>query len=276
MARCKTEHLSFLPLLAAAITDAGMQLLRASVYSKCGGVPQFPAMRVPVSTLSAPNNGRNDQTWAAHFARWYAELADVVLLVKDTHFDYPNPAHAALAVPFSALVGDLRGDRTFACARHPDASLSTWHVRNELWRFRLSSYRSAGADDAGNFSSAAVDLPTFLEQWLAPDEFARLAAQPLQPVCYGGSFAVRRESIVGVQRETWHKLSTALSREDNLEEGHFMERAWAAILSPPLRSHPLGAKFDACTRGAQTVPSRTAYRGALQYCLCQEGAAADA
>lgn len=30
----------------------------------------------------------------------------------------------------------------------------------------------------------------------------------------------------------WRRLSDALARVDNLEEGHFMERMWGALLGP--------------------------------------------
>ena len=86
VAQCKQEQLSFLLKLAASVTESGMQLIRISVYSKCGSMPRLPSMPIGivVQTQSTANYGRNDQTWAEHFARWYDELADVVLLVKDS------------------------------------------------------------------------------------------------------------------------------------------------------------------------------------------------
>ena len=37
-----------------------------------------------------------------------------------------------------------------------------------------------------------------------------------------------------IPRDDWSALSTALLRGDNIEEGHFAERLWAALLSPPV------------------------------------------
>ena len=37
-----------------------------------------------------------------------------------------------------------------------------------------------------------------------------------------------------VHREVWNSLGTSRTRADNIEEGHFAERTWAALLSKPL------------------------------------------
>ena len=37
-----------------------------------------------------------------------------------------------------------------------------------------------------------------------------------------------------IPRGDWSALSTALLRGDNIEEGHYVERLWAALLSPPV------------------------------------------
>ena len=299
MAQCLKQRLDAIPSLAAAVADKNIELLRVSIYSKCGRVPEKPDVRVPVSISEEENTGRNDQTWALHFARRsaarhharthacahartapppisalrYGQLADLVIVVKDTHFDYPVPAFAALAVPFDTLLDEI-DTRSFACARRADSENSVWHARDALWQFRLSDYRSALESTATtDFSPAAMDMAAFLQASLAPEEFARLADEALHPVCYGGSFVVRRSSVAKIRRETWSRLADALSRYDNLEEGHFLERAWAALLSPPLSSHPLGDSFSVFTRNAQTTIPNTTYLGALQYCLCADRAA---
>lgn len=51
------------------------------------------------------------------------------------------------------------------------------------------------------------------------------------PVCYGGVFAIKEEQILHQTETSWQNLENALTREDNLVEGHFTERMWAAILS---------------------------------------------
>ena len=57
---------------------------------------------------------------------------------------------------------------------------------------------------------------------------------PLTPVCYGGNFAVRASQITKRSKDFWRNIDHALTRADNIEEGHFQERSWAGILTETL------------------------------------------
>ena len=59
---------------------------------------------------------------------------------------------------------------------------------------------------------------------------------PLTPVCYGGNFAAKATQIYP-RKDLWKRMVTSLSRTNDIEEGHFAERAWAGILSYPLNSN---------------------------------------
>jgi len=62
------------------------------------------------------------------------------------------------------------------------------------------------------------------------------AASPeLVQVCYGGIFAASYRNIMRVDESVWTGAEVALSRGDNIEEGHFMERSWGRLLATPLR-----------------------------------------
>ena len=54
------------------------------------------------------------------------------------------------------------------------------------------------------------------------------------PICYCGSFLTTVRQIRRAPIEDWSLLLQTLSRGDNIEEGHYMERLWAALLSNPL------------------------------------------
>jgi hypothetical protein len=58
--------------------------------------------------------------------------------------------------------------------------------------------------------------------------------RPYTPVCYGGSYAVQVSRIQQVPLPIRKRLEDSLSRADNIEEGHFAERTWAALFMPPL------------------------------------------
>ena len=285
VAHCFSQTLDSLRVIDAALAGASLDLRRVSIYSKCGRVPERPTLRVPVSVSVVPNVGRNDQTYAAHFAEHYDELADVVLLVKDTHFDERDKKRGGRETvrpqDFPLLLQDLNHSRNIACGRSP-SSRSVWFWRENLWAFRIAGYDPTTA--SANFSASAVNMGAFLQATLAPEEYSRLAAETMLPVCTGGTFLCRASSVTSVQRETWRRLAHALARFDNLEEGHFMERTWSALLSPPFSTHPLakefllGAAASAPTeadrhRAAHNDKSRRkrstrAYLGAVPHCNC--------
>ena len=62
-----------------------------------------------------------------------------------------------------------------------------------------------------------------------------MSDRSIVPVCYGGSFAARRESFNLTSLRVWRLLARALERGDNIQEGSHVERLWAALLMRPLR-----------------------------------------
>merc|ERR1740133_716411 len=58
-------------------------------------------------------------------------------------------------------------------------------------------------------------------------------ALDLVPVCFGGRFMTRwgQLSFDDAPIENWSTITKGLGRGDNIEEGHYMERWWADILS---------------------------------------------
>ncbi|KAG7362758.1 hypothetical protein IV203_026118 [Nitzschia inconspicua] len=54
------------------------------------------------------------------------------------------------------------------------------------------------------------------------------------PICFGGIFMATFERLKYAPVGDWSALAESLSRGDNIEEGHFMERLWAALLSEPM------------------------------------------
>ena len=83
---------------------------------------------------------------------------------------------------------------------------------------------------AGNFTSPIRPMGAWLKAMTGVD----LGTRGLWPVCYGGNFAAAKRNIERVGRKSWENLRQSLARADNLEEGHYAERAWAGLLSPPL------------------------------------------
>ena len=125
---------------------------------------------------------------------------------------------------------------------------------------------SVGAELAARFSSNASLAGAPLET------LRRVLARPLQPVCFGGSFAAATRSIRSLPATLWSVLRAALSRGDNIEESHFMERSWAALLAEvPADGEVLDNLYRAAGAIVQLEDGRYWMRGSLDGCSCRRG-----
>ena len=219
---------------------------RITVYSKCVRAAELPqpadlphsqrGLLQLVRTRVVPNVGRNDQTYAVHLASFYNNLSDLIFCLKDTSYSSPYRQLRKIMVPPATMATHaIRAG--FACGRTPHAigkdpstgAGSLWHVRHELWQFRLRKYNSAGVVGAlsyraGGFVPANESLPEFLSGILTKRAYTTLRTQALLPVCYGGTFALIRERAHSHPQATWWRAAAALSVADDLEAGHYMER----------------------------------------------------
>ena len=118
---------------------------------------------------------------------------------------------------------------------HRGLSSSAYHLRDELFKFSIASYgrkKHTEHHDEVPFQSSFKNLGSFVL------DIIQDAAKPsyIVPVCYGGKFASTVENIKKVNRSVWvwGAANKALTRGDNIAEGHYMERSWALLLSTPL------------------------------------------
>ncbi|KAJ1617337.1 hypothetical protein T492DRAFT_497895 [Pavlovales sp. CCMP2436] len=89
---------------------------------------------------------------------------------------------------------------------------------------------SSPRDD--NQFTASISMFEFVAQALSEGELLQLLQQEFVPVCYGGSFAVARANVHTVSQGTFARLRALMERGDSIEEGHYAERLWAALLAP--------------------------------------------
>ena len=90
-------------------------------------------------------------------------------------------------------------------------------------------------------------------------------------VSYGGGFVTTRAAIRHVPQASWARIVHTLSRGENIEESHYLERSWAALLTLPLTADLEGAMTCATRRAnADTMSVSPYFSGKIQRCFCSE------
>eukprot|EP00966_Prymnesium_polylepis_P218497 5057542-Prymnesium_polylepis.1 len=181
----------------------------------------------------------------------YRDLSPVVLFLKDTSYkdgwtvlkkrQHTLPLMAAQATAAHGVGFSCRMARRHYLMHN----FSVWHLWEALGNFHSNSY--ATQHDQGNRTRSFTSPHRPMSKWLvrsgifgrdetAPEKpaFEHLLSQSVWPVCFGGGFAATRRGIHRWPKAVWERLSTALTRGDSIEEGHYVERLWAALLVPPL------------------------------------------
>ena len=110
--------------------------------------------------------------------------------------------------------------------------LSIYHLYGEWSSFHIDQY---AREETRDFSLGFKSEYRNLDHWLKSLSLKDYIQQPLTPVCYGGIFLTTRHQILKYPSSMYERIAQSLSRGDNIEEGHFAERTWAALLSKPVK-----------------------------------------
>ena len=236
-----------LRLLNSAVAE--LSLYSATVYSKCGReqmgerfLSELGDLPGRSRVITLPNVGRIDHTIAYHISNLKHDDDEVTLFLKDSVFQVHQLGWSTL--PFETVVAAAAGPFGFACVLKPglnyhsngsrDASgkrMSIWHDSYVLQRFHMTEY--------DNHKYGMMDLADFkadmtFSQWLESVDVS--FPSTMVPVCYGGNFAAKTSNMLRSQNAT-KKMVRTLSRGDNIEEGHFAERTWAALIMSRVPLH---------------------------------------
>lgn len=272
-------RIRWLRLFRAELESCGFDVRRVTVYSKCGkadvGAPAGSTV------IRLPNVGRCDHSYAHHLAGREEHGADVTLFLKDSILGGSSAEFRALRVGVCSMA-HIALTSGFACGRRPIPSAlapgssirpvrSDYHDASLLSGFEMPQYVKTHDQKADNPSVAFNASVRPLGAWLRAVDSTlaqSLFRRELVPVCYGGSFAVQGARIRAVPRLTWSRFADELKRGSNIEEGHIMERLWAALLTPPLPAEAA----DRLRRAAHSIVSARDgafwLRGSLDGCTC--------
>lgn len=215
---------------------------RVFVYSKCGTC--LPGVGNGTCTV-LDNVGRCDHTYAYHMVHARQPYADVAVFMKDSW-----RAHSMFATVELDQLVDRAARRGFVCG----SIAPVWHHPSRLSKFKLGKYNKKydwpRLSVTGHFSSEYTSLGAWVAD-MAPGEIDLNSSTKAVPVCYGGIFAATRVQLERQSPATLQRILASLQRGDNIEESHFAERTWAALLSPPPRTNRERWLVDHCVQRAQ-------------------------
>ena len=206
----------------------GHTMNSTTIISKCGNpLPFGKKMFKRIQQMTLPNVGRNDHS-IAHIMSMISENPSafenhIIVFLKDNLKLHQQAKPRSLSNMIR--VAQVNG---FGCFLKPRDGLSMYHDTATMVHFNVSKYREkVVTNDNTNFKSPYANMGAWL------DQMDLKLPTPYTSVCYGGSFAVQASRIASIPSAKWKALEQSLSRDGNIEEGHFAERSWSGLLSIP-------------------------------------------
>jgi len=214
-----------------------VELASMTIITKCGQPPDPTTLPVVARVVELPNVGRCDHSYAYFIQNMKdlltrhlpLRLEDEVIFMKDNDNTYRDSFENAFS--FQEM-RNMTQHKRFACASaiteanvfHPGEKASNVVEKYVLAEFRLDIYAGARLKTSNDFVAPVRPLVKWLE-WLKKQNAVNLPMNhDLVPVCFGGNFMTTVESILRAPVGDWNPVVQSLSRGDNIEEGHYMER----------------------------------------------------
>ena len=219
------------------------------VAVKCGIEPNRTALPADAQLVQLPNVGGCDHT----MAYWMSEVLptlpaqrtkspsnnnnEVVLFLKDAIHD----RNLTIQQDFQTLLDLALSDQAFGCLYlyTLDSPRRFYQDTYKVRKFRMKRYvrdgiRKEGVMEGGdqhhNLPIVPFKSPFFTSLRAWQNAMNIQIPRPMVPMCYGGMFMVKRSRIEQVPIPILKNITYSLSRGNNIEEGHFAERTWAALL----------------------------------------------
>ena len=244
-----TKSIEWLGDAVRGLHEKGANVTHVHIVSKCGSTPNTTSLSglagLVINVTTRRNVGRNDETFARFLVERYETLPTSLFFLKCSTGQQIKELQSKLHISVGHWLANSLATSSVGFACHLFGSIESaglYHVAEKadsfLYRKFLVAHEQnpAAAKALGNFKATWRPLRNFTRHFLSPNTLQHLDAvqHPVRRVCYGGSFATSGRNVLRIPRGDWSALSTALLRGDNIEEGHYVERLWAALLSPPV------------------------------------------
>lgn len=212
------ENISWLAQIPVVAAADGLDV-DLYVYNK-GPPLKFADFRYPpyvknAYILTLPNVGRCDHTYMHHIATFYDHLPDVCVFLPGS----ANGMHK-----WTKTYRTIR--RAYDTCDSVFVSEHVGSVRKGFGKFSINQYVATASENTIGTPPALV--PSRVRpfgRWFD----AHFAGQDSRFVCYTGIFAVHRRDVRRRPRGLYARLTQELSAGDNLEVGHYVERAWTVL-----------------------------------------------
>ena len=148
--------------------------------------------------------------------------------INSRHRSMPEMISIAQTLGFACQEEQIWGysPDSFFKICHPSAYMN-WTA---MAPYSRESYVRLPRDDNSEFSSRnGKNLQEYIQNLAIPEPESGIA-----PMCFGGNFMFHAKYIRQHPKDLWERIEKSLSRGNNIAEGHYMERLWAHLLSPPL------------------------------------------
>ena len=223
-----------------------------------------------VQVLELPNVGRCDHSYAfwiqqmtmtrrelkttqhlQHHRNYDNDDDDLVLFMKgndnmyrtefDEIFDFPTLVKKTVETSSKKHIFSC-GSKKVGLPNTKRVDATNIADRMTLMEFKIDSYNrshvgaknSTNDDDNSDFEAPQRPLGSWLHSLLLGNSSEFIGTEGFMPICYGGVFMTTIGSIFSSPVQDWTPFVDSLSRGDNIEEGHYMERVWAGLLSPSI------------------------------------------
>ena len=234
----------------------GFNIASVHVISKCG-VPvrglsnNLSTGNIKPSIEVLSNVGRCDHSYTHYINTILDEKVargekqnSFVLFLKDTVAKKENlPPSSHLEKEWNDIKSMVQGafsTNMFTCGtvlKKDHVGRSAYHNFERLLTYDIRGYEhntQGYQTDQAKFISNYKNLGSFVNS-LHVDPFPNVVH-----VCYCGVFAASVSNLKKTKSFCWNIAEEILTRGDNIEEGHYMQRSWGMLLSTPLLQFQVG------------------------------------